>query len=334
MNESIAKLIGVIAVAALVVVGIAASSGSDDEIDFTRNAAFMKMPKAQQARLANSYLEGIDFPDWVIKASVQSGKTTIDAQKEAALRGKASVIEGKGVDGKGGKANIWEAKTEGRHIWSTGVDALSAGKASVKEGRGVDGKGGTANIRAGRGVSGLVGGVASLKGNYEALIEDHIAACVPSGVNSLKNVLVGSYMENTKDLHSWGCAGDVTWAIKESEQLDQKSEQLSSFDQKTNQLRAQGEGMLHDTAMATRVGKAGAELLATCMESKVGDVLLKSHVESSASDCIATVCPALLPDRAKKLGTYWQTRQQLAADFPHGNVEDPNNCVEAVDSSD
>nr|MCS5682836.1 hypothetical protein [Acidimicrobiales bacterium] len=99
MNESLAKLVGVVAVAALVVVGIVATSGSDNDVDFTRNAAFLKMPKL-------SHLEGIDFPDWVIKASVQSGKTPIDAQKEAALRGKPGVIEGKGVDGKGGTASI------------------------------------------------------------------------------------------------------------------------------------------------------------------------------------------------------------------------------------
>jgi len=56
-----------------------------------------------------------------------------------------------------------------------------------------------------------------------------------------------------------------------------------------------------------------AELLAECMDSKVGDVFLKSHIKSSATDCIATVLPTALPDRAKQLGTYWQTQQQITA---------------------
>ena len=53
-------------------------------------------------------------------------------------------------------------------------------------------------------------------------------------------------------------------------------------------------------------------LLAECMESKVGDVFLKSHTEAMAADCVATVMPALSPERAKRLGTYWQTPEQLA----------------------
>ena len=68
---------------------------------------------------------------------------------------------------------------------------------------------------------------------------------------------------------------------------------------------------LHDTGMAIRVGKDEAALLAKCMDSKVGDVFLKSHIEVSAGDCVATVMPALSPKRAKQLGTYWQTQQQL-----------------------
>ncbi len=106
-------------------------------------------------------------------------------------------------------------------------------------------------------------------------------------VNSLKNVLVTSYMENTKDLHFCLPAGTRASGGQD------------------------GEGMLHDTAMATLLEKQ-AELLATCMDSKVGDVFLRSHIESSATDCIATVLPALSPDRAKQLGTYWQTSEQLA----------------------
>jgi hypothetical protein len=69
--------------------------------------------------------------------------------------------------------------------------------------------------------------------------------------------------------------------------------------------------MLHDTAMAIRVGKDEAKLLAECMESKVGGVFLRSHTEAMAADCVAIVLPELSPDRAKQLGTYWQTQQQL-----------------------
>jgi hypothetical protein len=59
-----------------------------------------------------------------------------------------------------------------------------------------------------------------------------------------------------------------------------------------------------------------AELLAKCMMSNVGGVLLKSHVESSAADCVPTVMPAMSPDRAKRIGTYWQTQQQLICAVP------------------
>ena len=78
----------------------------------------------------------------------------------------------------------------------------------------------------------------------------------------------------------------------------------------------EGEGMLHDTAMAIRVGKDEAELLAKCMMSNVGDVFLKSHIEVSAAKCVAIVLPALSPDRAIQLGTYWQTQQQLICAVP------------------
>ena len=57
-------------------------------------------------------------------------------------------------------------------------------------------------------------------------------------------------------------------------------------------------------------------LLAECMESKVGGVFLKSHTEAMAADCVATVLPALSPERAKRLGTYWQTPEQLTALLP------------------
>ena len=64
------------------------------------------------------------------------------------------------------------------------------------------------------------------------------------------------------------------------------------------------------------IEKGEAELLAECMESKVGAILLKSHIEASAADCVAIVLPALSPERAKRLGTYWQTPEQLTSLLP------------------
>jgi hypothetical protein len=83
----------------------------------------------------------------------------------------------------------------------------------------------------------------------------------------------------------------------------------------------EGEGMLHDTAMAIRVGKDEAELLAKCMESKVSAVFLTSHIKASAADCIATVMPAMSPKRAIQLGTYWQTQQELTSESVHMDLE-------------
>ena len=84
----------------------------------------------------------------------------------------------------------------------------------------------------------------------------------------------------------------------------------------------EGEVMLHDTAQAIRVGKDEAKLLAECKESRVGGVLLKSHTEARAADCVATVMPALLPERAKRLGTYWKAQQQqLTSGFVHTDLE-------------
>ena len=117
--------------------------------------------------------------------------------------------------------------------------------------------------------------------------EQHLAA----GVKSLKNVLVFSYTADAKD-------GADKIAVVCLESSAEVGGSLKVF---------------------PKVEKGEAELLATCMESKVGEVFLKSHIKSSAADCIATVMPALSPDRAKQLGVYWQTPEQLAAEFPHGN---------------
>jgi hypothetical protein len=77
-----------------------------------------------------------------------------------------------------------------------------------------------------------------------------------------------------------------------------------------------GKDLLPDDASFPKVGEREAELLAKCMMSNVGGVLLKSHVESSAADCVPTVMPAMSPDRAKRIGTYWQTQQQLICAVP------------------
>jgi hypothetical protein len=273
MSENVRKLIGVAAMAALVVVGVVTTSGDDD--DFTRNGVFAKLdgfrqlPEAEQARAGNSFMQ-------------QAAPKSLDTGPINKINSEVGPI------GKGAKASIGITVT----VEDTGL--TGAGKASVLEGRGVDGKGGTSSLAhagtASPSYPVLSGRKASIVGATGANgVADRIEKCgyVTSAgndeiatANSLKNVLVASYMENTKDLHSWGCAGDITWAIKESEQL-------SNF------------------------GKDEAGLLAACMESRVGDVLLKSHTEAMAADCVATVMPALSPERAKRLGTYWQTPEQL-----------------------
>jgi hypothetical protein len=309
MSENVRKLVGVVAMAVLVVVGVVVSSGDDD---FTRNgvfiklgdfrqlpevikstgafdvAAFTKLPEVEQARLAPKFLQ-------------QAAPRSLDTGPINKINKEGGPIT------KGAKASLTPAEHQ---------DAVSTGKASVLEGRGVDGKGGTSSFaHAGTAspsypvLSGRKAGIWLQNGGTEGVAEriekwNGCSAADNLTVNSLKNVLVASYMENTKDPHSWGCAGDITWAIKESEQLNQKSEQLTNFDQKTNQFR---------------VGEDEAGLLAACMESRVGDVLLKSHTEAMAADCVATVMPAMSPKRAKQLGTYWQTPEQLSV-WTNGNA--------------
>jgi hypothetical protein len=301
MSENVRKLVGVVAMAVLVVVGVVATSGGGD-VDFTRNAAFLRMPKAQQARLAPAFVE-------------QAAPKAIDTGR----------LEKTGIIWMTPKPNVTESTGAGNTdkagivLQSSGTHALWTGKASVLEGTGLFGKDGKTSFRAGTAVNGKTGkasiwstgGAHALSGRKAGIwlqsggtdgVADRIEKCASGGtgftdsawgydsvaaVKSLKNVLVTSYMENTKDLACLPQGGTSASGGQE------------------------GEGMLHDTAMAIRVGKDEAELLAECMESKVGSVFLTSHIKVSAHDCVATVLPALSPDRAKQLGTYWQTQQQL-----------------------
>jgi hypothetical protein len=83
--------------------------------------------------------------------------------------------------------------------------------------------------------------------------------------------------------------------------LNQKSEQLTNDDDKVGSWTVEGNLFREHEPLA----------LAECMESKVGAVWLESHIKVMAADCVATVMPALSPERAKRLGTYWQTPEQL-----------------------
>jgi hypothetical protein len=127
------------------------------------------------------------------------------------------------------------------------------------------------------------------------LSDSGLSACNGKVVDSLKNVLVTSYgveQATDEDHKDWVCSpsGDTLGG--------QEGEALKVF---------------------PKVEIHIAELLAECMESKVGDVFLKSHIEVSAADCVATVMPAISPKRAKQLGTYWQTQQQLGV-WTNGNA--------------
>jgi hypothetical protein len=306
MTENVRKLVGVVAMAALVVVGVVTTSGGDDD-DFTRNLivtpsviAFAKLPEVEQARVGNSFVQraapkaidtGRTQDDAIYKTNkasdqikagivLQSGGTHAYAQK--LWTGKASVLEGRGVDGKGGTSSYragtgMDGKTGKAGIWSgTGVSALSGRKAGIwLQSGGVDG--------------------------YAQKVADRIGQCVGSGFPSVidntratvdfnevvKNVLVSSYMENTKDIASGYNCQDL-----------------------------QGKDLLpDDTSFPAVVNPDSMKplLLAACMESRVGDVFLNSHIKAMAAECVAIVLPALSPERAKRLGTYWQTPEQLLA---------------------
>ena len=258
MTENVRKLIGVVVMAALVVVGVAVSSG--DDTNFTRNSAFVKLgdfqqlPEAEQDRLAPAFAP------------------------QAASRDSAYELKNVQV------VSLSEGKTDKAGIWlqSGGTDALGTGKTSVLEGRGVDGKGGTSSKwredGANRVVSGRKAGIWLQNGGTDG-VADRIAECANSFeeikvtvagagsgtvANSLKNVILTSYTDS----------GRVTY-------LDANHLQEAC----ANGTFLQGE--VPDAR--SMVGKDGARLLATCMESKVGDVFLKSHIEVSAAHCVATV---------------------------------------------
>jgi hypothetical protein len=297
MSENVRKLVGVVAMAALVVVGVVTTSGGDDD-DFTRNAfaissaVFFKLPEVEQARVGNSFVQ-------------QAASKAIDTGPIGQINKEVGPIT------KGAKASI---------VSTTGVDALSTGKASVLEGRGVDGKGGTASIQSGCGWNGKTckagiwstGGVHGLSGRKASFragtavngVADRIAECASSyqraggypdgvlvdpkqAVKSLKNVLVSSYTDADGEAIAELCSGSF-WKVEEGESLIGKNPQVFP-----------------------KVEMREAELLAECMEAKVGDVFLTSHIKSMAAKCVAIVLPALSPDRAIQLGTYWQTQQQL-----------------------
>ena len=121
VSENLRKLIGVVVMAVLVVVGVAVSSG--DDTNFTRNAAFVKLgdfqqlPEAQQARLAPAFLEqaapkSLDTgPINTINSEVgpiTKGATGYKLKNVIVTSLEAGVLEGRGVDGKGGQGlDIW-----------------------------------------------------------------------------------------------------------------------------------------------------------------------------------------------------------------------------------
>jgi hypothetical protein len=268
---------------------------SGDDTDFTRNAAFVKLgdfqqlPEAEQARLAPAFLEqaapkSLDTgPINKINSEVgpiTKGATGYKLKDVIVTSLEAGVLEGKGVDGKGGK---------GLDIWTSGPIN------SVLEGRGVDGKGGTSSKwredGANRVVSGRKAGIWLQNGGTDG-VADRIAECASGGNEEMKEraapsiiaILIALFSDGVNGLQE-GCANGTFF---------------------------EGEGRVtDDNHTHFDVGEDEAGLLAECMESKVGDVFLKSHVKVSAADCVATVMPAISPDRAKRLGTYWRTQQQL-----------------------
>jgi hypothetical protein len=293
VSENLQKLVGVVVMAVLVVVGVVVSSG--DDTNFTRNAAFVKLgdfrqlPEAEQARLAPAFA-----PQAASKASIgftpvadQSGTATL---RSASLQsrwselwtGKASVLEGRGVDGKGGTSSYCTGYCMDGKTGKGGTSSLDhAGTASpsypVLSGR-------KASFRAGNGVDGVADRIEKCASGGDG--NSSIAVTNPLWtVASLKNVLVTSYMENTKDIASGYNCQDL-----------------------------QGKDLLPDDASFLAVINPDSMkplLLAECMESKVGDVFLESHIKAMAADCVAIVLPELSPKRAIQLGTYWQTQQQL-----------------------
>ena len=297
MSENVRKLVGAVAMAVLVVVGVAVSSG--DDTNFTRNLVWVKLgdikgefrelPEAQQARAGNSFMQ-------------QAAPKSLDTGPINKINNEVGPIT------KGAKASIWS---------TSGTTGLSTGKASVLEGRGVDDKGGTSSFRAGGAVNGKTGkgGTSSLahagtaspsypvlsgrkaevwrqEGNA-TVVADRIAECASGGNEEMKERAAPSIIAILIALFSDGVNG-IQEACANGTFL---------------------QGAVPD-AVRIPVDPSQAKLLAECMESKVGGVFLKSHINVSAGECVATVMPALSPERAKRLGTYWQTPEQLTALLP------------------
>ena len=294
MSENVRKLVGVVAMAALVVVGVVTTSGGDD--DFTRNGVFAKLdgfrqlPEAEQARAGNSFMQ-------------QAALKSLDTGPINKINNEVGPIT-KGATG-------YKLK----NVIVTSLE--DAGKASVLEGRGVDDKGGTSSFRAGGAVNGKTGkgGTSSLahagtaspsypvlsgrkaevwrqEGNA-TVVADRIAECASGGNEEMKERAAPSIIAILIALFSDGVNG-IQEACANGTFL---------------------QGAVPD-AVRIPVDPSQAKLLAECMESKVGGVFLKSHINVSAGECVATVMPALSPERAKRLGTYWQTPEQLTALLP------------------
>ena len=122
MSENVRKLVGVAAMAALVVVGLVTTSGGDDDVDFTRNFGGCRYEspycRAELARLAPAFLKqaapkSLDTGP-INKINKEGGPIFKGAKDSISLSipanslstGKASVLEGKGVDGKGGTSRL------------------------------------------------------------------------------------------------------------------------------------------------------------------------------------------------------------------------------------
>ncbi len=323
MSENVGKLVGVVVMAVLVVVGVAVSSG--DDTNFTRNAAFVKLgdfqqlPEAEQARLAPAFLEqaapkALDTgPINKINKEVGpifKGATGYKLKNVIVTSLEASVLEGKGVDGKGGTSSFFS-----RGLHNNGAISGSSGTAGSTSskwredgaGRVVSGQ----DIEAIGGVEGVAERIGQCVGSSFPSVIDNTRAsnlipnpAVTFGAAAvLKNVLVSSYTA-TAD-------GNVVAFIDKDDFVRNLAPQEAEGLQEACANGSFLQGSL--TVDTVPFELSGVPLLlAECMESKVGDVFLKSHIESTAADCVATVMPALSPDRAKRLGTYWQTQEQLA----------------------
>ncbi len=274
MTENVRKLVGVVVIAALVVVGVVTTSGGDDDVDFTRNtlvilAAFAKLPEVEQARLAPAFLQ-------------QAAPKSLDTGPINKINKEVGPIA------KGAKASI---------SLSIPANSLSTGKASVLEGRGVDGKGGTSSmfsegVHNNGGISGATGkaGIWLQSGGTEG-VADRILECASGGNEEMKER---------------AGASDVVLLVILAAFRAPDAEGIQEACANGTFLQ----GAVPD-AVRIPVDPAQAKLLAECMESRVGGVFLESHVRSSAKDCVAIVLPELSPKRAKQLGVYWQTPEQL-----------------------